>query len=89
MKKLALNQLLYRLPTDWVLPSAPKKIAWKPSHKIKTAQDEIEFSWVGDFNPRMRKMWLEIGGEPQKHYITYRYLFDRSKKFERYPVMKE
>lgn len=50
---------------------------------------EIEFSWVGDFNPKMRKMWLHIGGEPVKNYITYRYLFDRNKKYKRYPIPED
>ncbi len=54
----------------------------KPHYK------EIEFSWVGDFNPDMRKMWLHVGSEPMKHYITYRYLFDRNKDFKRFPIPK-
>ncbi len=48
--------------------------------------EELEFSWVGDFNPPMRKLWMEVGAKPAKHYITYRYLFDRNRKFERYPL---
>lgn len=51
-----------------------------------THYKELEFSWVGDFNPPMRKLWLEVGAEPAKRYITYRYLFDRERKFERYPI---
>ncbi len=47
---------------------------------------EIEFSWVGDFNPRMRKIFISVGCVPAKHYITYRYLFDRNAEFVRYPV---
>lgn len=47
---------------------------------------EIEFSWVGDFNPKMRKIFLAVGSVPAKHYITYRYLFDRQKEFKRYPI---
>lgn len=47
---------------------------------------ELEFSWVGDFNPPMRKLWLAVGAEPAKHYITYRYLFDRNAEFKRYPI---
>jgi GNAT superfamily N-acetyltransferase len=39
---------------------------------------EIEFSWVGDFNPKMRKIFIGVGCESVKHYITYRYLFDRT-----------
>lgn len=45
---------------------------------------ELEFSWVGDFNPPMRKLWKEVGAEPAKHYITYRYLFSSDQEFQRY-----
>ncbi len=47
---------------------------------------ELEFSWVGDFNPKMRKIFLSVGSVPAKHYLTYRYLFDRDKPFKRYPI---
>lgn len=47
---------------------------------------EIEFSWVADFNPKMRKIFIAVGCIPVKNYITYRYLFDRSKDFKRYPL---
>ena len=50
---------------------------------------EIEFSWVGDFNPRMRKIFLSVGSVPVKHYITYRYLFDRTAGFKRYPIPED
>jgi hypothetical protein len=54
--------------------------------KELTQYTELEFSWVGDFNPPMRKLWTAIGAEPAKHYITYRYLFDRNAEFKRYPI---
>jgi len=54
--------------------------ARKPHYK------EIEFSWVGDFNPKMRKIFMSVGTVSAKHYITYRYLFDRNASFERYPI---
>ncbi len=47
---------------------------------------EIEFSWVGDFNPKMRKVFLNVGSVSAKHYITYRYLFNREAEFRRYPI---
>jgi GNAT superfamily N-acetyltransferase len=50
---------------------------------------EIEFSWVADFNPGMRKIFVAVGCVPAKDYITYRYLFDRSKEFKRYPIPNE
>ena len=54
--------------------------------KRKPHYREIEFSWVGDFNPKMRKIFMSVGSKSVKHYITYRYLFDREKKFKRYPI---
>jgi GNAT superfamily N-acetyltransferase len=47
---------------------------------------EIEFTWVADFNPRMKKIFTAVGCIPVKNYITYRYLFDRTKEFKRYPI---
>lgn len=47
---------------------------------------EVEFSWVADFNPKMRKIFISVGSIPVKNYITYRYLFDRNKDFKRYPI---
>ena len=47
---------------------------------------EAEFSWVADFNPKMRKIFVSVGGVPAKNYITYRYLFDRTKEFKRIPI---
>lgn len=58
-------------------------------HKVllkKPQYKEIEMSWVADFNPKMRRTFISTGGIPVKKYITYRYLFDRSKEFRRYPV---
>lgn len=54
--------------------------------KRKTHYKELEFSWVGDFNPKMRKIFISIGSVSAKHYITYRYLFDRNAEFKRYPI---
>ena len=54
--------------------------------KKKPHYTEIEFSWVADFNPKMRKIFISVGSVPAKQYITYRYLFDRQKEFKRYPI---
>ncbi len=56
--------------------------ALKRKGKIK----EVELSWVGDFNPHMRKMWQRYGATKAKTFITYRYLFDRNAEFKRYPI---
>ncbi len=44
----------------------------------------LEMNWIGDFNPAMMKMVeRNVGGRIYKTYVTYRYLFDRTKKFKR------
>jgi len=58
---------------------------WKVIEK-KPHYNEVEFSWVADFNPKMRKIFISVGSVPAKNYITYRYLFDRTKEFKRYPI---
>ncbi len=45
---------------------------------------EIELSWVGDFNPKMRAIYEAIGGKPAKTHITYRYMLDPQIPFKRY-----
>lgn len=47
---------------------------------------EIDFSWVGDYNPDMISMYKHIGGENDRTHITYRYLFDRNAEFERFTI---
>lgn len=37
---------------------------------------EVELSWVGDFNPKMRQLHEAVGGKFAKRHITYRYIFN-------------
>ncbi|MFW6203069.1 MAG: GNAT family N-acetyltransferase [Marinilabilia sp.] len=43
---------------------------------------EMELSWVGDFNPKMRALHEAVGAEFGKKHITYRYIFDEEKRKE-------
>jgi hypothetical protein len=54
------------------------------SFKKKHWMTEVELSWVGDFNPKMRSMYEAVGGELAKKHLTMRYLFDKNAEFERY-----
>ncbi len=45
---------------------------------------EMELSWVGDYNPRMRKVYEMIGAVQKKEHLTFRYLFDRARLFVRF-----
>ena len=40
--------------------------------------NEIEISWVGDFNLKMKALFDAIGAKPGKKHITYRKLFSES-----------
>lgn len=50
----------------------------------KKSYNEIELSWVGDYNPRMRKMYEQIGAQHRKTHATFRYMIDASIPFERF-----
>lgn len=50
---------------------------------------EMELSWVGDFNPKMIALFNSVGSKYAKTHETLRYLFDRTKPFERLPIIKE
>ena len=42
--------------------------------------NEMELSWVGDFNPKMRALQDSMGAEFSKKHITYRFVFDPEKR---------
>ncbi len=48
---------------------------------------EVELSWVGDFNPKMRNLHEAVGGYFAKKHITFRKLFAENAKIERATVI--
>ena len=50
----------------WHMDSVMKK---NPQYK------EVELSWVGDFNPKMRMLHEAVGGTFSKRHLTYRKYF--------------
>lgn len=48
---------------------------------------EIELSWVGDFNPKMRALHESVGASFAKRHITYRVLFNETCTFERSTII--
>jgi hypothetical protein len=55
--------------------------------KKKPQYTEVELSWAGDFNPKIVSLYESVGGKHVKTHFTMRYLFDRSKPFQRAPVI--
>ncbi len=45
-------------------------------------------TWVGDFNPKMMKVAQNLDTTEWRKLHTYRYQFDRSKPFERAPIVE-
>jgi hypothetical protein len=52
-------------------------IFWHLNEVMKKSPEynEIELSWVGDFNPKMRALHEAVGSSFAKRHITYRKLF--------------
>jgi hypothetical protein len=51
----------------------------------KSWYNDMEMSWVGDFNPKMNAMFKSFGAKRKLTHQTMRYLFDRNKEFTRAP----
>lgn len=49
--------------------------------------DDVIITWLGDFNVKMIHIIESLGAKPIQELATYRYLFDRSKPFERHPMV--
>jgi GNAT superfamily N-acetyltransferase len=52
--------------------------------KHKPWFNELELSWVGDYNPKMIAIYEALGATKAKTHITYRYLINNSLPFIRY-----
>ncbi len=50
---------------------------------------ETVLTWIGDFNPRMLKVCENLGAHNYRTLATYRYLFDRTRPFERLPIIEK
>lgn len=56
--------------------------------QFKGWYEEYEMGWAGEWNPKMLNIYKSLGAIPSRRMITYRYLFDRNKNFEKHPEME-
>lgn len=55
---------------------------------VKLDYTEYEMQWIGDFNPKMLNVAQGLGDVYQSRRLsTYRYLFDRTREFQRHPIL--
>ncbi|WP_291786252.1 hypothetical protein [Cecembia sp.] len=47
----------------------------------------LELNWQGDFNPKILNISKNLGAKQNRRLVTYRFLFDRAKNFERHPIL--
>lgn len=50
--------------------------------------NDMEMSWVGDFNPKMNALFKSFGAKQKMTHRTMRYLFDRKKEFKKAPLIQ-
>ncbi len=55
--------------------------------KHKPHITELELSWVGDFNPKMRALHESVGATFAKRHITYRKIFSDDAGFQRSTII--
>ncbi len=55
----------------------------QPLLKKRSYYKEIEISWVGDFNPKMKATMEAMKAGPGKMHITYRKYFKESENFQK------
>ena len=55
--------------------------------KLLPQYKELEISWVGDYNPKMKSLLVNLGGYPAKRHITYRKLFHDQIPFQRSTII--
>lgn len=61
-----------------------EQIMKQKSHRHYT---EVELSWAGDFNPKIIAIYEATGAKKAKTHYTMRYMFDRSKKVTKAPLI--
>ena len=51
--------------------------------------NDTVLTWIGDFNPKMLRVCEGLGATNYRTLATFRYLFDRTKPFERLPLISK
>jgi len=54
----------------------------------KSWYNDMEMSWIGEFNPKMMALFKSFGARQKLTHRTMRYLFDRQKEFKKAPIIQ-
>lgn len=93
VKKFKKNEkmvgLVFGVVPEWQKKGLEGYMIWEGTQHLRKHTDfkVTEMQWIGDFNPKMIKIAENLDTTVTRKLATYRYLFDRNKKFEKHPVL--
>jgi hypothetical protein len=93
LKRLKKNEkmvgLVFGVIPEWQKKGLEGYMIWEGTQHLRKHTDfkVTELQWIGDFNPKMIKIAESLDTTVTRKLATYRYLFDRNKKFERHPEL--
>lgn len=78
--------LVFGVVPEWQGRGIDGFMIWEGTRHFQKHTDFIDYEmqWIGDFNPKMIKIAENLETQVTRKMATYRYLFDRSKPFERH-----
>lgn len=81
--------LVFGVVPEWQRTGIDGYMIWEGTQHIRRHTDfqTTELQWIGDFNPKMMKIADNLDTTVTRKLATYRYLFDRTKPFERHPIL--
>ncbi|SDM13418.1 hypothetical protein [Chryseobacterium taihuense] len=81
--------LVFGVVPEWQKKGLEGYMIWEGTQHLRKHTDfkVTEMQWIGDFNPKMIKIAENLDTTVTRKLATYRYLFDRNKKFEKHPIL--
>ncbi|MCQ4036245.1 hypothetical protein [Kaistella montana] len=93
IKKFKTNKkmvgLVFGIVPEWQRKGIDGFMIWEGTKHFRktTSFEDYEMQWIGDFNPKMMKIAENLETEVTRKLATYRFLFDRTKEFERHKML--
>lgn len=90
-KNKNLTGLVFGIVPEWQGKGVDAYMIGESSKVIQSDQvayTHYEMQWIGDFNPKMLNIAENLSDTFRSRVLTtYRYVFDRTKPFERHPIL--
>lgn len=88
-KNIKFIGLVFGVVPEWQRKGVDAYMIYEGAEHIKKHTDfeYYEMQWIGDFNPKMIRIAETLKTKTSRKLATYRYLFDRTKPFERHPIL--